>query len=113
MDDRSMDSRINSMARRDQVTAVVFVVLLWITLIFVYLAIRQVIPTAGASIVLLISLIVLGIFNTASMIALIRHYSEDKDFIYRRDILHLDENRGLISAREAARLIDGKEGGGP
>jgi len=34
------------------------------------------------------------LFNTASMGALVRHYKEDKDFIYGLDIKHLDEMRG-------------------
>jgi hypothetical protein len=37
--------------------------------------------------------LVLGVFNTASMVAMIRSYSKDKEFIYREDILNLDRNR--------------------
>jgi hypothetical protein len=37
------------------------------------------------------------IFNTASIAAMVKHYEEDKEFIYGLDIKHLDEakkNRG-------------------
>ena len=34
------------------------------------------------------------LFNTASMGAMVKHYKEDKDFIYGLDIKHLDEMRG-------------------
>ena len=34
------------------------------------------------------------VFNTASMGAMVKHYKEDKDFIYGLDIKHLDEMRG-------------------
>ena len=33
------------------------------------------------------------IFNTASMLAMIKHYQADRDHIYGLDIKHLDENR--------------------
>jgi hypothetical protein len=43
---------------------------------------------------------VLLIYNVASMMALVRNYRRDRDFIYRRDVAHLRE---LRVARRAAK----------
>jgi len=40
-----------------------------------------------------IAAFVLVVFNTASITAMIRHYSEDKEHIYSVDIRHLDAGR--------------------
>lgn len=34
------------------------------------------------------------LFNTAAIVAMLRHYREDRDFIYGLDIKFLDEARG-------------------
>ena len=91
--DKSMESRIKSMARRDQLAAVIFTAVMWIVLLFAYFAIRPAVPTAGISIVLAVALLVLGSFNTASMLAMIKRYADQKDVIHREDILNLDKNR--------------------
>lgn len=89
----SLGSRIHSMARRDQIVSAVFTVAMWIVLLFTYFAVRPSVPSAGVSVALLVSLVVLGVFNTASMIAMLSSYARDKDFIYREDIVNLDRNR--------------------
>jgi len=33
------------------------------------------------------------LFNTASIVAMLRHYTSDKHFIYGLDLKHLDEMR--------------------
>ena len=48
----------------------------------------------GLRIILVIAAAAVLIFNTASMGAMVKHYKEDKDFIYGLDIKHLDEMRG-------------------
>lgn len=42
---------------------------------------------------LLLSAAVVLIFNTAAIVAMVRHYQSDKDFIYGLDIKHTDANR--------------------
>jgi len=37
--------------------------------------------------------LLVGIFNTASIAAMISHYGHDKNSIYELDIRHLDANR--------------------
>lgn len=94
MDRASIESRIEAMARRDKITAVIFTVAMWVVLLFTYFAVRPVAPTLEVSLALLAAMLVLGIFNTASIVAMIRCYARDKDFIYREDIVNLDRNRG-------------------
>lgn len=89
----SVDDRIRAMARRDRITAVIFTVAMWLVLLFTYFAVRGVVPGAGVSVVLIVALLALGVFNTASIVAMIRCYARDKDFIYREDIANLDRNR--------------------
>jgi hypothetical protein len=96
----SMESRIDSLARRDRVLAVTFTVLMWITLVFVFMASREVAPSTGVTIVLLVSFLILGAFNTASIVGMIRAYAANKDMIYREDIRNLD--RGKAAAAQEA-----------
>ena len=90
---RSVESRIETMARWDRITAWIFTVVMWIVLLFTYFAVSSVVHTGAISVALIVSLAVLGIFNTASIVAMIRSYARDKDFIYREDIVNLDRNR--------------------
>ena len=99
----SMGSRIDSMARRDQIVSAAFTVAMWVVLLFTYFAVRPSVPSAGVSVALLVSLVVLGIFNTASMIAMLSSYAKDKNFIYREDILNLDRNRRQRAGGSAER----------
>ena len=99
----SIGTRIDTMARQDRMIAVGFTVAMWVVLLFIYFAVRPSVPSAAVSVALILSLLVLGVFNTASMVALIRSYSKDKEFIYREDILNLDRNRRQREVRRAER----------
>lgn len=89
----SMQSRIDRMFARDRLWAWGFVIALWIVLAFVYFAVSSYIVDGTAKIVAAIAGLAVGIFNTASIAAMISHYSHDKNFIYELDIRHLDANR--------------------
>ena len=91
------------MASRDKMIAVGFTVAMWVVLLFTYFAVRPSVPSSAVSVALILSLVVLGVFNTASMVAMIRSYSKDKDFIYREDILNLDRNRRQREGHRAER----------
>ncbi len=93
MIDQALRSRIDAMLSRDRIMAWIFVVLLWITIGFVYLATDQFITDWTLRAVLIIGALLILIFNTASMLAMIKHYQADRDHIYGLDIKHLDENR--------------------
>ena len=88
-----LDERITRMHGLDRLGAMAFVAALWIVMIFVLATIWPFIqsPTILAILVIAGSLVVT--FNTAAIVALLRHYSEDKEFIYGIDLKHLDEMR--------------------
>ena len=90
---RSMQERVDSMFARDRLWAWGFVVVLWIVLVFVYFAVSGYIIDGTAKLVAAIAGLAVGIFNTASIAAMISHYGHDKNFIYELDIRHLDANR--------------------
>ena len=88
MTDQSLRSRIDSMLSRDRAMAWIFVVLLWVTIVFVYFATDQFITDNTLRVVLIIGALLILIFNTASMLAMIKHYQADRDHIYGLDIKH-------------------------
>ena len=87
----SEDPRIEVMYRRDRAWSYLAIVVLWLTLLFVF---SEVVPDTGSSGVT-IALIIAGgfvlLFNTASVTALLRHYREDKQHLYGLDLHYLDE----------------------
>ena len=90
-EDSNMEHRIQKLYSQDRLMAGIFVVALWLAYAFVYFGIDQFIPEAGVRYVLLTAGALVVFFNTASVVAMIRHYGEDKHFIYEIDIRHLDE----------------------
>ncbi|WP_214366826.1 hypothetical protein [Pseudonocardia sp. H11422] len=88
-----IESRIDALARRDRLLAVTCTVFLWAVLVFVLVVASAAAPTAGITGALVGSLVLLGLFNTASMLALVRRYAANKDLIYRPDIQNLDRMR--------------------
>jgi hypothetical protein len=98
--ERSVQAQMDSMYQRDRWMAIASVVALLVVLPFVFIALLDNMPNTGTKLVLLGSGLVLLLYNVASMLALIRNYKRDKDFIYRRDVAHLRE---LAVARAAAK----------
>ena len=95
--------RIEAMFGRDRLFGWGFVVFLWVTYVFTYWAIMSVWHSeaeGGIKIALIISGILVLVYNAASMGALIKHYSEDLEFIYTVDLRHLDS---LKEARKQKR----------
>jgi hypothetical protein len=82
------------MHRRDVLVAWAFVIGLWCAVIFVALATWDLAPNSTARILLLIAGVVVLLFNTAAILAMLRHYREDRDFMYGLDIKFLDEAKG-------------------
>ncbi len=85
-----MDPRIQSMFGTDRIWALGAVLVLWATYAFVF---WEVLPSAGDDNVvtaLAISGALVLLFNTASIIAMISHYSHEKEHIYGLDIRYLD-----------------------
>lgn len=81
------------MHRRDVIVAWAFVLGLWFSIIFVAYATWNLAPSGGARTLLLIAGAVILVFNTAAILAMLRHYREDRDFMYGLDIKFLDAAR--------------------
>ncbi len=79
------------MHKRDVLVAWAFVAGLWLAMIFVAIATWNLAPSAGARTLLLIGGAIVLLFNTAAILAMLRHYREDRDFMYGLDIKFLDE----------------------
>ncbi len=81
------------MHKRDVSVAWAFVIGLWLAIFFVAIATWSLAPTSGARTMLLIGGAVILLLNTAAIVAMLRHYREDRDFMYGLDIKFLDEAR--------------------
>ncbi|MGR3570994.1 hypothetical protein [Brevirhabdus sp.] len=90
-----LSSRIESMHRRDVTVAWAFVIGLWLAIGFVAWATWSLAPNPTARLVLLTGGTIVLIFNTAAIMAMLRHYREDRDFMYGLDIKFLDAARAL------------------
>jgi cobalamin biosynthesis protein CobD/CbiB len=104
--DRATEERVrqqmNGMYARDRAMAWGFVIALLIVVPFTYVALWSAMPNAAVRIVLLGACAVLLLYNVASMIALVRNFAVDRDFVYRRDVAHARE-RATLRALKAQR----------
>lgn len=89
-----LQQRIEAMHRRDVRVAWAFVAGLWCALFFVAIATWDLAPNGAARALLLAGGAVVLLFNTAAILAMLRHYREDRDFMYGLDIRFQDEARG-------------------
>ena len=89
--DQAMRKRINGMFVRDRRMARIALLLLWVTLGYVYVAVTAYTTDPSVRVALSIGVGAVLVFNTASILAMVRHYKDDKDHIYGLDIRHLDE----------------------
>lgn len=87
---QNLDDRIESMYRSDVRAAWLLVFFLWVTVLFVLAMSWPYIPDQNVRILSAVAAAAVLIFNTASIAAMVRHYAEDKTFIYGLDIKHLD-----------------------
>ena len=92
-----LKQRIESLFQSDVRGAVLLVVLLWVTILFVLIMTWPYIPDSGIKVVVLIAAAAVLLFNTAAIAAMISHYRSDKDFIYGLDIKNADLNRNRNS----------------
>ena len=86
--------RIRAMHKRDVTVAWAVVIGLWFAIFFVAIATWQLAPNGLARLMLLGAGAVILVFNTAAILAMLRHYREDRDFMYGLDIRFLDASRG-------------------
>jgi len=75
----------------DRIWAFGAVLVLWATYAFVFWRLAQDPGADGVLQALAVAGGLVLLFNTASILAMIKHYGEDKDHIYGLDIHYLDE----------------------
>ncbi len=92
-----LQQRIESLYRSDVRGAVIMVAVLWVTVLFVLFMTWPYVPDQGIKVVLLLAAAAVLIFNTAAILAMIRNYKVDKEFIYGLDIKHYDASRNRPS----------------
>ena len=91
MQQKLSDPRIQKMFSGDRLWAFGAVLVLWSTYAFVF---WRLMSDPGADSVLQALAVAGGLvllFNTASIVSMIKHYAEDKEHIYGLDIHYLDE----------------------
>ena len=88
-----LHQRIEKMHRRDVAVAWAFVIGLCFAMLFVAWATWDLAPSGAARLLLLVGGAIVLIYNTAAIRAMLRHYREDRDFMYGLDIKFLDEAR--------------------
>ena len=93
-----LNARIAVMHKRDVLVAWAFVIGLLFANIFVAMATWSLAPSGPARVMLLIGGAVILILNTAAIMAMLRHYREDRDFMYGLDIKFLDAARAQKGA---------------
>ncbi|OHV72592.1 hypothetical protein [Ensifer sp. LCM 4579] len=93
LEDKTLSQRIHAMHRRDRACLTTFVVVLWSTMLFALFSVWPYISLTPIAIILTVACVLVLIFNTAAIVAMLRHYEEDKHFIYSLDLKHLDEMR--------------------
>ncbi|KQY42724.1 MULTISPECIES: hypothetical protein [Rhizobium/Agrobacterium group] len=91
--DAHLATRIDKMHSRDRAGLIIFITVLWCTMVFALVTIWPYISVPAIRIILTTACALVLVFNTAAIIAMLRHYSEDKHFIYGLDLKHLDEMR--------------------
>ncbi|MCG5248234.1 hypothetical protein [Methylorubrum extorquens] len=91
------------MYRRDCGAAAFAVLAVWLLYAFTFWSMRRTFEEAG----LLGPMAVIGaivlLLNTAAIIAMIKHYSEDKSAIYGMDIFYLDQNYDIRNGEGAVK----------
>ena len=91
--DAHLARRIDKMHSGDRLGLIVFVTVLWCTMLFALFSVWPYIAIPAIRIILSIACGLVLAFNTAAVVAMLRHYHEDKHFIYGLDLKHLDEMR--------------------
>lgn len=95
-----MQQRIDSMLKRDIAVGVFFASAMWLTLLFVFVVTARIVEDRAVMLVMLAAALVLGIFNTLSLLSMISTYRNERQHVYGEDIAHLD---ALKANQERAR----------
>ena len=91
MQQKSTDARVQEMFSADRIWAFGAICVLWCIYAFTFWEIATSQSLHGVLPALALAGGLVLLFNTASIVAMILHYSQDKENIYRLDIYYLDE----------------------
>ncbi|MBA3326169.1 MAG: hypothetical protein H0T41_13170 [Rhodobacteraceae bacterium] len=81
------------MHKRDVLVAWAFVLALWLVIVLAAYATWTIAPNGTVRLLLLVGGATILLFNTAAILAMLKHYREDRDFMYGLDIRFLDAAR--------------------
>ncbi|ODA67500.1 hypothetical protein A7A08_01533 [Methyloligella halotolerans] len=98
---RTTSERIDTLFRIDKICAIGFVVVLWASVIYVFVSVSPFVDDMNVKIAIGAAGAAVLIFNTASIFAMLRHYADDKEDIYGIDIRHKD---ALVALKKSGRL---------
>lgn len=90
------------MLKRDIWAGVIFAAVMWVSIVFVLVVTVRVVDDGTVALVLIASAIVLGLFNTASLMSMISRYRVERHHVYGEDIAHLDAQRALRTGTGAS-----------
>lgn len=99
--DPQLQQRIDAMLRRDIIAGVMFAAVMWLSLLFVFLVTARAVDDGLVVAVLAGSAVVLGVFNTLSLMSMISRYRHERHHVYGEDIAHLDAVKAAQAARRA------------
>jgi hypothetical protein len=86
----SKDPRVDAMFSTDKMWAWIAILALWALYAFTFWRIMPEVGDSNVLMALAISAALVLLFNTASILALVSHYAEDKEHIYGLDLHYLD-----------------------
>jgi hypothetical protein len=92
-----LQQRIEALYRSDLRGSAILIICLWATILFVLFMTWPYIPQGSIKAVVAIAAAAVLIFNTAAILAMVKHYKEDKEFIYGLDIKNADASRNRKS----------------
>ncbi|UMY16459.1 hypothetical protein MMB17_17365 [Methylobacterium organophilum] len=95
------DPRVSAMFGRDRAAAILAVVIVWLVYAFTFWTMRQAFADSHVTALMVVLGICVVLLNTAAIVAMIRHYSEDRAAIYGMDLYYLDRLRALRRNRGA------------
>lgn len=100
--DPGLDARIQSMLKRDMLVATLLAVVMWATLIYVYVSAFGVIESGVIRAILAVAFVILGGFNSVALLSMGRRFKIESEHVYGEDIHHIEQNRkAKLAARGA------------
>ena len=98
--DAGLQARMDGLMRTDTIWAIGFVIVLWVSYLYVFFGVMPHVTEPGITVALIVFGLLVCLFNTMSITALVRHYREDQTYIYELDIRHTDANRAAKAAAD-------------